>query len=106
MDTGRVDICWATDGDTFTMSWTERDGPQVSPPQRRGFGNIVMQEMAERSLDGRVELDYPPAGVTWRLTCLTGNVLEPEKISAGRLSGNGGLDCRPPQRGRNERARR
>jgi PAS domain S-box-containing protein len=82
MDTGRVDICWATDGDTFTMSWTERDGPQVSPPQRRGFGNIVMREMAERSLDGRVELDYPPAGVTWCLTCPTANVLEPEKIPA------------------------
>jgi PAS domain S-box-containing protein len=82
MDTGRVDICWATDGDIFTMSWTERDGPQVSPPQRRGFGNIVMREMAERSLDGRVELDYPPAGVTWCLTCPTANVLEPEKIPA------------------------
>jgi PAS domain S-box-containing protein len=29
MDTGRVDICWAIDGDTFTMSWVERDGPPV-----------------------------------------------------------------------------
>jgi two-component sensor histidine kinase len=75
-DTGRVDIRWGTEGETFTISWTERDGPPVSPPQRRGFGSTVMKEMAERSLDGRVELDYAPTGVTWRLTCPAANALE------------------------------
>src|SRR5258708_18736620 len=38
-DRGRVDICWRTDGDALTMSWTERDGPPVSAPKRRGFGH-------------------------------------------------------------------
>ncbi len=75
-DTGRVDIRWRTEGETFKMSWTERDGPPVSPPQRRGFGTVVMKEMAERSLDGKVDLDYAPSGVTWRLTCPIANVLE------------------------------
>jgi hypothetical protein len=36
--------------------------------------------MAEHSLDGRVELDYAPAGVTWRLTCPAANVLEPSEF--------------------------
>ena len=40
-DTGRVDIWWGTDGDAFTISWAEREGPPVSAPQRRGFGSIV-----------------------------------------------------------------
>jgi two-component sensor histidine kinase len=40
-DSGRVDIGWGTDGDTFTMSWTERAGPPLSGPQRRGFGTVV-----------------------------------------------------------------
>jgi two-component sensor histidine kinase len=75
-DTGRVDICWGTDGDTFTMRWTERDGPSVSAPQQRGFGTIVMETMAERSLNGKVELLYPPSGVTWRLICPAANALE------------------------------
>src|SRR5262245_23125188 len=57
-DTGRVDVRWGTDGDVFTMSWTERDGPPVSAPQRRGFGTIVMEAMTERSVDGTVDLDY------------------------------------------------
>jgi len=76
-DTGRLDICWGTEGETFIMSWTERDGPQVSPPQRRGFGTVVMQEMAERSVGGKVDLDYAPSGVTWRLTCPAAKTLEP-----------------------------
>jgi PAS domain S-box-containing protein len=76
-DTGRVDICWATNGDTFTTSWVERDGPPVSAPKRRGFGTLVMQAMTERSLTGKVELLYPPSGVIWRLTCPAANALAP-----------------------------
>jgi two-component sensor histidine kinase len=75
-DTGRVDVGWGTEGDTFALGWTEREGPPVSAPQRRGFGTIVMQEMAERSLNGKVELLYPPSGVTWRLICPAANALE------------------------------
>src|SRR6266851_7562551 len=75
-DTGRVDVCWESDGDTFIMSWTERDGPPVAPPERRGFGTIVMETMTERNVDGAVDLDYAPSGVTWRLTCPAANALE------------------------------
>jgi PAS domain S-box-containing protein len=63
-DAGRVDIGWGTDGDTFTMSWTEREGPPVSEPQRRGFGTVVMETMAERSVDGTVDLDYAASGLS------------------------------------------
>jgi PAS domain S-box-containing protein len=76
-DAGRVDIRWGCNGDTLTMSWTERDGPPVSAPERRGFGTIVMKSMAERSLDGAVQLDYVPSGLIWRLTCPAANALEP-----------------------------
>jgi len=76
-DTGRLDVDWCANSDTFTMSWTERDGPPVPPPRRRGFGTTVMQEMAERSVDGKVDLQYPLSGVTWRLTCAVLNALEP-----------------------------
>jgi PAS domain S-box-containing protein len=86
-DTGRVDVRWGTSGDIFTISWTEREGPLVSAPKRRGFGTIVMKAMAERSVDGTVDLDYVPSGVTWRLTCSAANALEPwerESISGGK----------------------
>jgi two-component sensor histidine kinase len=75
-DKGHVDIFWETTDDTLTMSWTELDGPPVSVPQRRGFGTIVMEAMTERSMDGVVDLDYAPSGLTWRLTCPAANALE------------------------------
>jgi PAS domain S-box-containing protein len=73
---GRVDICWSADDGAFTMSWTESGGPAVSTPQRRGFGTIVMGVMAERSVGGKVDIDYAPSGVTWRLTCPAASALE------------------------------
>jgi PAS domain S-box-containing protein len=76
-DKGRVDISWGIVGDTFTISWTEREGPPLSAPKRRGFGTIVMETMAERSVDGKVDLEYAPSGLTWRLTCPAANALEP-----------------------------
>jgi hypothetical protein len=84
VDRGQVDVGWGTDGNVFTMGWTERDGPAVSPPERRGFGTIVMQEMAERSVGGSVELNYAPSGVTWRLTCPAAGVLESSRHNARR----------------------
>ena len=58
------------------MSWTEREGPPVSGPRRRGFGTVVMEAMAERSVDGTVDLDYAASGLTWRLICPAANTLE------------------------------
>jgi two-component sensor histidine kinase len=81
-DRGRADICWGAGGDTFTMNWTERDGPSVSAPERRGFGTTVMETMAERSLGGRVNVGYAPSGLTWRLTCPAANALEPREGSS------------------------
>jgi two-component sensor histidine kinase len=75
-DRGRVDVCWGIDGDTLAMRWIERDGPPVSAPRQRGFGTIVMEVMTERSVDGKVDLDYAPSGLTWRLTCPARNALE------------------------------
>jgi PAS domain S-box-containing protein len=73
---GRVNVCWNFSDSVFTMSWTEREGPSVSAPKRRGFGTTVIERMAETSLGGTVDLDYAPSGLTWYLTCPAGNVLE------------------------------
>lgn len=75
-DTGNVAIGWSTEGDTFCMHWCETGGPPVLAPKRRGFGGVVMETMAERSLAGKVVLDYAAAGVTWNLGCPAVNVLE------------------------------
>jgi PAS domain S-box-containing protein len=76
---GRVDVCWGTDGDILTMSWTESDGPPAAPPERQGFGTTVIASMAKATVSGEVQLDYGPSGLVWQLTCPAGNGLEPRK---------------------------
>jgi PAS domain S-box-containing protein len=86
-EAGRVDVGWGADRDTLTMSWTEREGPVVSAPKRRGFGTVVLETMAARSVDGKVDLSCAPSGLTWRLTCPAANALEPSERA--QISGEG-----------------
>jgi PAS domain S-box-containing protein len=74
---GRVEISWGTAAGVLTMTWSERDGPPVSAPRQRGFGSVVVEAMAERSVGGEVHLDFATSGVAWRLTCPAANALEP-----------------------------
>ena len=85
-DRGRINVCWGTEGNTFNMSWIESDGPPVFAPERRGFGTMVMEAMAEHSVDGTVNLDYTSSGVTWRLMCPAANALEPGEREPGQRS--------------------
>jgi PAS domain S-box-containing protein len=81
-DAGRVEVDWRFEGDRFAMSWIERNGPPVSRPQRCGFGSVVIASMAERAVDGEVELDYASSGLVWRLTCSAAKALEPTRDRA------------------------
>jgi two-component sensor histidine kinase len=76
VDAGDVDVCWRLDGDVFAMTWTECNGPAVSPPGRRGFGSTVVDSMVKQTVNGEVQLDYAPSGVVWSLTCPAANALE------------------------------
>jgi PAS domain S-box-containing protein len=76
VDAGRVDVVWRLDGDIFAMSWTERNGPPLSAPKRQGFGTMVVDSMAKHTVGGDVQLDYPPSGLVWNLTCPAANALE------------------------------
>ena len=66
---GRVTIAWSLDDTTFTLHWQERNGPPVTPPQRRGFGTTVLQGMTQAALEAQVALDHAPEGVSWRIVC-------------------------------------
>jgi two-component sensor histidine kinase len=67
-DQGEIDIGWTRDGARFEMHWTERGGPQVAPPAHRGFGSRVISDMVQLSLDGAVEVSFPPSGLRWQVT--------------------------------------
>lgn len=64
---GRVTIDWRVeelDEPSFRFSWVERDGPAVIPPTRTGFGSTMIEKVLAQELQARVDMAYPPQGVT------------------------------------------
>jgi two-component sensor histidine kinase len=59
---GRVDVSWRKTEDDVEMTWRERNGPPVHPPDRKGFGTSLLKSAfpAER---GTISVDYPAEGV-------------------------------------------
>ena len=62
-NTGRVQVEWsrAPDGQ-IAIRWTEKDGPPVEPPTRKGFGTRVMDRMIRGQLKGEMRFDWRAEG--------------------------------------------
>jgi two-component sensor histidine kinase len=48
------------------LVWRETGGPPVTPPTRKGFGSTLI-ERALQGDDGKVIVEYPPAGLVCTL---------------------------------------
>jgi two-component system CheB/CheR fusion protein len=46
------------------LQWRERQGPRVDPPAHSGFGTQLIERVCAYELDGTVEQDYAPEGLT------------------------------------------
>ncbi|MDX2263399.1 MAG: PAS domain-containing protein [Hyphomicrobiales bacterium] len=68
---GRIDVSWSVtrdrDGGDLTLTWTERGGPTVAPPQRKGFGSRLIERSLALDLNGEASIHYEAAGVVARV---------------------------------------
>ncbi len=66
---GRVKVEWAADPATgrVELVWTESGGPPVQPPETRGFGSSLIENLALAGL-ARAEFDYRPQGLVCRVS--------------------------------------
>lgn len=66
---GRVAIEWGVidGGESFAFHWRERGGPPVTPPERRGFGSMLLAGL-RNELGGEIALAYPVEGLECRFT--------------------------------------
>lgn len=63
---GTVEIRWQVDAGpapSFRLVWTERNGPPVGEPARRGFGTKLLQRLLAQDLGGTPCLNFAPAGL-------------------------------------------
>jgi len=70
-DSGRIDIRWDVEttsaGDRMRLRWQESGGPPVTPPNRKGFGLMLLEEGLAEEMEGEVRFDYDPSGVVYQV---------------------------------------
>ncbi|QDA36168.1 GAF domain-containing protein (plasmid) [Paracoccus liaowanqingii] len=63
-DVGKIEIRWRDIGDnTLCITWVEKDGPAVAPPNSKGFGTLLLERGLAHELDGAVKIVHDPAGL-------------------------------------------
>jgi PAS domain S-box-containing protein len=74
---GRVAVEWSWESaERLILLWTETGGPPVRMPSRRGFGSSMIEGAVNGQLDGTVQLDWPPEGLSCRMTIPRPKLLE------------------------------
>jgi len=77
---GRVEVRWSrtgSDGDArLQVQWIESGGPAVEQPRRRGFGQVVTEQLAARALQGTADLRFEAEGVRWTLDIPPSHLLD------------------------------
>ena len=68
-----VDIRLAGDG-AMTLGWTERNGPPVKAPKRRGFGTTIVENSIPFELNGTAEVHYRVTGLEAEFSVPTAHV--------------------------------
>ncbi len=65
---GRVELGWHLAPGApprLLLHWSESGGPQVLPPEKKGFGSMLIERVLSDL--GRAQFDFAPAGVTCTL---------------------------------------
>ena len=66
---GHVAVSWDVqrDGD-FAFRWLECGGPSVAPPEKSGFGSVLIEKIVASYFNGSAILDFHQTGVAFHLS--------------------------------------
>lgn len=70
-DVGTVTLDWSIDGEgedaSLAVRWRELGGPAVTPPERKGFGSVLIERSMRSYFSGKAATDYRPEGLVFEL---------------------------------------
>jgi two-component sensor histidine kinase/CheY-like chemotaxis protein len=89
---GAVTIAWAVSGSQLDLHWSERGGPKVEAPFRRGFGTRLIEASAQGA-GGAATMSVGADGVRWDVTL---------PLSADRSPDPGAADPSAPKSAAND----
>ena len=65
---GRIAIDWTildeNNDPRLQLTWRETGGPPVEPPERKGFGSVLIERSIKQELNGTAELLFDRSGLT------------------------------------------
>jgi two-component sensor histidine kinase len=72
VENGTVRLTWhveeaSGDCSRLSMTWQEADGPEIAPPERKGFGTRLLEDVVTYELGGEAELVYEQQGLQYHL---------------------------------------
>ena len=86
VESGRVEVVWrVAPGGGFNLEWLETGGPMATPPDTRGFGMTLIEDVVGRELGGRATVEYKRSGVTALIHAAADALVdepEPEPVAA------------------------
>jgi PAS domain S-box-containing protein len=85
---GKVTVHWkctrnGTEESRFHIAWNELHGPNVEAPKHKGFGQVVLEQLAARALQGEATLQFSKDGVCWSLDIPASHILWQERAKSG-----------------------
>jgi PAS domain S-box-containing protein len=68
---GRVSIQWeiedAGEEAKFRFQWQEHDGPLVKPPNREGFGRMLLEKVVAQHFGAKPKINFAPEGLSYEI---------------------------------------
>jgi two-component sensor histidine kinase len=68
---GRIEVVWDVVRDEgkrkLSLEWTERSGPPVEPPKRKGFGSTLLERVLPAQCHAEVAFEFDRAGLRFRM---------------------------------------
>jgi two-component system CheB/CheR fusion protein len=86
---GNVEVTWnveaAANQDCLVLKWIEQDGPEVTAPERNGFGMTLIERGFAHDVGGEATVEFRPGGIVATLRApLPRNASDPSFLSAER----------------------
>lgn len=80
---GELEVRWSLcpKSEDFHLSWSERGGPPVRAPERRGFGSFLIEEALPAEFEGEVTLQYLPEGFQMQLIAPMAEILRGQSLT-------------------------
>jgi two-component sensor histidine kinase len=104
-ETGQVDVRWRlSDNGGFELDWVESGGRPLAGPAKKGFGRVLLEEVAGRELEGEVHAELRASGLRAQIKASPNALAAPDTgVRAERVPLAAGPSAIPPPQTRPRR---